>query len=325
MRAFVTGGTGFVGAHLVQALRARGDDVTVLVRSPAKAAALKWDSGVRVVPGDLSAAAALTEGVAEADVVFHVAGSVRGHTPADFFRANRDGTARVLEATAGASPSPGRLVLVSSLAVAGPSAPGRPHESGDEAGPVTDYGRSKRAAEDIVRGADLPWTIVRPAAVYGERDPEFLRLFKTVRLGVAPVFGEGTQELSFIHAGDLAAALIAAAVSAAAAGRTYYAAHPETVTSRDVALTAGRVMGSTPRIVPLPGPVARGLLGVIGTAARLAGQATLLNADKANEFLAPAWTCSSAPLTRDTGWEAATDLETGFRRTVAWYRERGWL
>jgi nucleoside-diphosphate-sugar epimerase len=323
VRAFVTGGTGFVGGHLVHALQARGNDVTVLVRSPSKAATLGWDRSVRLVRGDLAAADVLAEGVAGAEVVFHVAGSVRGHTPADFFRANRDGTARVLEALAGASPR--RLVLVSSLAVAGPSAPGRPHESGDEANPVTDYGRSKRAAEDLVRGADVPWTIVRPAAVYGERDPEFLRLFKTVRFGLAPVFGEGTQELSFIHAADLADALITAAVGDAAVGRTYYAAHPETLTSRAVALAAGRAMGSVPRVVPLPAPVARGLLGAIGTAARLAGQATLLNADKANEFLAPAWTCSPAALSRDTGWEATTDLETGFRRTVAWYRERGWL
>lgn len=322
MRAFVTGATGFVGAHLVRALRARGDAVAALVRSPARATRLGWDAAVRLVAGDLADAAALAAGSADADVVFHVAGTVSGHTAAEFFRINRDGTARVLEAMAKTSAR--RLVFVSTLGVAGPSPAGRPHDTGEEAGPVTDYARSKLAAEDLIRGADLRWTMVRPPAVYGEWDPEFLRVFKLAQLGLAPVFGAGTQELSFIHAADLAEALIAAA-ERGAVGRTYYAAHPAIHTSREVALTAGRAVGRTPRVVPVPGSLARGVLAAIGTAARLAGQRTLLTADKANEFLASGWTCSPAALTRDTAWAATQDLENGFRRTAAWYRERGWL
>jgi nucleoside-diphosphate-sugar epimerase len=77
--------------------------------------------------------------------------------------------------------------------------------------------------------------------------------------------------------------------------------------------------------VPLPGPLARGLLWAIGSLAHLAGRATLLSVDKAAEFLAPAWTCRPDALTRDTGWHADTDLETGLRRTAAWYRTEGWL
>jgi len=323
VNAFVTGATGFVGAHLVAALRARGTAVTALVRSPERAARLGWGPDVRVVRGDLADRATLAAACAEADVVFHVAGSVSARSPAEFFRANRDGTARVLEAAAPHPPH--RLVLVSSVAAAGPNQPGRPHETGDEAEPVTEYGRSKLAAEDLVRGSDLPWSILRPPPVYGEWDQEFLTLFKTVRLGLAPVFGDGSQQLSMVYAADLAQALIAAAASPAAAGKVYYPAHPEVVTSRDVVLAAGRAMGRTPRVVSLSGGLARGLLGAIAAGARLAGQATVLTADKANEFFAPAWTFSPQPLMRDTGWAATVDLETGFRRTVAWYRERHWL
>jgi len=322
VKAFVTGATGFVGAHLVAALRARGHAVAALVRAPARAARLRWDDAVERVRGDLTDPAALAAGMAGADVVFHVAGTVSGHTAAAFFRVNRDGTGRVLDAAAATGAS--RLVFVSTLGVAGPSPIGQPHESGDETGPVTDYARSKRAAEDLVRGSDLPWVIVRPPAVYGEWDPEFLRVFKLARLGIAPVFGAGTQELSFVHAGDLAEALIAAA-ERGVPGRTYYAAHPGIHTSREVAVTAGRAVGRTPRVLPVPGGLARGLLGAIGSAARLAGRSTLLTADKANEFLAPAWTCSATVLTRDTGWQATLDLSSGFRRTVAWYRAQGWL
>jgi nucleoside-diphosphate-sugar epimerase len=323
MRAFVTGGTGFVGAHLVAALVERGDAVTCLVRSPTKARALGWSDAVRVVAGDLDDAEALRRGCAVADVVYHLAGRVSAEDQAAFFRANRDGTARVLEAAAAAGV--GRFLLVSSLAVAGPSPPDQPHATGEETGPVTDYGASKLAAEELVQGSSLAWTVVRPPAVYGEWDVEFLRLFKTARFGVAPVFGDGSQRLSLVYAGDLAAALVAAATAPATVGRTYYPAHPEVVTARAVSLAAGRAMGAEPRVVPLPAPLARGLLWTIGAVAKLAGRATVLSADKAAEFLAPAWTCSPEALTRDTGWTATTDLATGFARAVAWYRARGWL
>jgi nucleoside-diphosphate-sugar epimerase len=169
------------------------------------------------------------------------------------------------------------------------------------------------------------WTIVRPPTVYGEGDREVLKVFKLARTGLAPVFGDGSQELSVIYAGDLASALVAAATAPAAANRIYYAAHPAVITSRELVRAIGRAVGREPRIVPLPGPVARGLLWTIGSIAHLAGRATLLSGDKAAEFLAPAWTCRPDALARDAGWRAETDLETGLRRTAAWYRKEGWL
>jgi len=322
VKAFVTGGTGFVGAHLVQALRARGDQVTCLVRNPAKAQALGW-SDVRLVRGDLDDAAALRDGCAGAEVIYHVAGRISARDLDEFMRANRDGTANVLEAAAQGPPP--RFVLVSSLAAAGPTVPGHPIDETRPPSPVTPYGQSKLAAELLVREMAGSWTIVRPPTVYGEWDREVLKVFKLARAGLAPVFGDGSQELSVIYAGDLAAALVAAATVPATARRVYYAAHPDVTTSRELVRAIGRAVGRQPRIVPLPGPLARALLWTIGSIAHLAGRATLLSGDKAAEFLAPAWTCRPDALARDAGWRAATDLETGLRRTAAWYRKAGWL
>ena len=322
MKAFVTGGTGFVGAHLVQALRARGDQVTCLVRNPAKAQALGW-TDVRLVRGDLDDVTALREGCADAEVIYHVAGRISARDRDEFLRANRDGTAKVLEAAA--QRSRGRFVFVSSLAAAGPTVPGTPIDESRPPSPVTPYGESKLAAELLVRAMAGSWTIVRPPTVYGEWDREVLKVFKLARAGLAPVFGDGSQELSVIYAGDLAAALVAAATAPAAANRVYYAAHPVMTTSRELVRAIGRAVGRQPRIVPLPGPIARGLLWTIGSIAHLAGRATLLSGDKAAEFLAPAWTCRSEALARDAGWRAATDLDVGLRRTADWYRREGWL
>jgi len=322
VKAFVTGGTGFVGAHLVQTLLQRGAEVRCLVRNPAKALALGWRD-VRLVRGDLEDAAALAEGCAGAELVFHVAGRISARDLREFMSANRDGTANVLEAASLQPPQ--RFVLVSSLAAGGPTTPGHPIDEARRPAPVTPYGQSKLAAETLVRVMPFPWTIVRPPAVYGERDREVLKVFKLARRGVVPVFGDGSQELSVIYAGDLAGALVAAATSPGAARKVYYAAHPTVTTSRDLVRAVGRAVGRDPRIVPLPAPVARAMLWAIGSIAHLAGRATVLSADKADEFLAPAWTCRPDALTRDTGWRAATDLSAGLQRTADWYRTEGWL
>jgi nucleoside-diphosphate-sugar epimerase len=318
----VTGGTGFVGAHLVAALRARGAAVSCLVRSRAKARALGW-TDVRVVEGDLDDAAALRAGCADADLIFHVAGRISARDADEFMRANRDGTAHVIEAAAARPPQ--RFVLVSSLAAGGPTARGHPIDETRPPAPVTPYGHSKLAAEVLVRSTPWPWTIVRPPLVYGEWDREVLKVFKLARVGVVPVFGDGSQELSLIYAGDLAGALVAAGLAPTAARRVYYAAHPAVTTSGELARAIGRAVGRAPRVVPLGAPLARALLRVIGFVAHLAGRATLLSADKAAEFLAPAWTCRPDALSRDTGWRAAVDLATGLPRTAAWYQKEGWL
>jgi len=326
VNVFVTGGTGFVGAHLVKALCARGDTVTALVRRRALAERLGWGPEVRLLSGDLDDEGTLRAGCAGADIVYHVAGKIAARSAAEFMATNRDGTANVLEAARDGGAR--RLLFVSSLAVAGPTTPRHPIDETRPPMPVTDYGRSKLAAEVLVRAMppSLPWTIVRPPVVYGEWDRGTLKIFQLARRGVVPVFGDGSQELSVIHAEDLARSLIAAATSPAAVGRVYFAAHPTATTSRDLVLGAGRALGGrAPKIMPVPPFVARGILWTVGALAYIAGRATLLSADKGNEYLAPAWTCRSDALTRDTGWRAEIDLETGLRRAANWYREVGWL
>ena len=322
MNVFVTGGTGFVGAHLVRALQERGDHVSCLVRRPELAERLGWRD-VRLVRGDLDDASALLQGCEGAELVFHVAGKIVARNALEFMATNRDGTANVLEAAQEHGVT--RFVLVSSLAAAGPTTPGHPIDETRPPAPVTDYGRSKLAAEVLVKAMPFPWTIVRPPVVYGEWDRGTLKVFQLARGPVAPVFGDGSQQLSMIHAADLARGLVAAGTSPAAQGRVYFATHPTPTTSRGLLLACARTLGTSPHIVPLPPLLARGLLWTVGSLAHLAGRATFLSADKANEYLAPAWTCRGDALTRDTGWRAEIDLEPGLARTAAWYREVGWL
>jgi len=322
VRVLVTGGTGFIGHNLIEALVRRGDSVQALVRSTKRAARLV-EIGVRTVRGDLDDSPALTAACEGAELIFHVAGAIKARDEAAYFQANERGTRnliRAAEATGGS-----RFVFVSSMAAAGPTEPGRPLRGDEPARPVTAYGRSKLAAEEVVRRSRLPWTIVRPPAVYGPRDRALLPVFKLARRGIGAVFGDGEQELSAIYGPDLVEALLACVATERTLRRVYYACHGELFRSRDFVLSVGRALGRELRIFKLSPIVTKLVLSLIGSVAALGGRSTVLNRDKANEFLARAWTGDPGPLARDTGWTASHALAEGLPQTVSWYRSAGWL
>jgi nucleoside-diphosphate-sugar epimerase len=318
----VTGAGGFVGSHLVDALRGRGEQVRCLVRARTAAERLAA-LGCEVVSGNLEDAACLARLVEGCATVFHVAGALAASSKVDLLRVNRDGTARLARAAREAGV--GRLVYVSSLAVTGPAVRGTAPDETGRPRPVTPYGRSKQAGEEAVAASGVAFTILRPPVVYGPRDRQVLRLFRLARRGVVPVLGDGRQELSLVHAADLADALVAAAGCATAAGRTYHAAHADVHTHEQLARALGRAVERSVTVVRLPAALVRPLLALTGAAARLAGRVTLLAPDKAEEFLAPAWTCSSEALFRDAGWRAQIALDDGLAATARWYAGEGWL
>jgi nucleoside-diphosphate-sugar epimerase len=319
----VTGATGFVGSHLVEALAARGDEVVALARRPETFDELRR-AGARPVPGTLDDLPALTAALEGCDAVYHCAGLTAARDEAEFLAVNERGTRRVLEAAVAAAPR-ARFVYVSSQAALGPSPPGVRLDEEAPCRPVTAYGRSKLAGEAAVRASAVGWVIVRPPAVYGPRDREFLRLFRIVRWGIAPMFGTGAQQLSLVYVGDLVDAIVRAGVVPGVERRTYHAAHAEIVLSREVARAAGAALGRTPVILPLPILVTRPLVALIGKAAAAAGRRTVVNSDKMAEFTAPAFLLSVDGAKVDLGWQAAVGVAEGMRRTAAWYRSAGWL
>ena len=322
MNVAVTGASGFVGGHLVDALRARGDTVTCLVRSPAAAAALQ-QNGIRAVAGHLGDPAALAALLEGAELVYHVAGAVAARTEGEFYRVNVEGTTRMAWAARKAGVR--RFLHVSSLSVTGPALPGRPPDESGPPRPVTLYGRSKHAAEDVVRASGLAFTIVRPPGVYGPRDRQFLRLFRIVRRGWAPLLSGGVQELSLVHAADLAEALIAAALSPRTVGGTYHAASAEVVSQAALYQGVARALGRRVRLIALPPLAVRAVLHARHAWARLRGRSTLLSPGSAVELMAAAWTCSSEALARDAGWRARITLQDGLEETAGWYKQAGWV
>lgn len=321
MNVLVTGATGFVGGHLVDSLLAAGHTVSALVRNPGKAGDLAR-RGVTIIAGALDRPEGLAA-ACEGRVVYHLAGLVAARSQSEFDAVNRDGTARlVAAATLAQSP---RFVLVSSLAAGGPTTPGRPLSGTEVPRPVTQYGRSKLAGEAAVQASPLDWTIIRPPAVYGPGDREMFRIFRAATFGIAPVFGRGAQQLSLVYGPDLADAIVTAGTSPATSRATFYACHPEVISSRRLVELAGAAVGRRVGVVGIPEPLGRAVLWITDRAARIAGKATVLSYDKAAEFFAPAWLANPAPFADLTGWRARHDFATGARLTVDWYRRQRWL
>lgn len=205
-RVFVTGATGRIGLPLVRALRAAGHEVAGLTRTDAGAEALTA-LGAQVVRGNMDDAEALRRGAEGAEVVYHLAGGVRGPGRITPDLLNRRGTELVIAACAGV-PTLRAFVYASSCAVYGDRS-NLWVEEDFEPSPNTRYGRSKADAEALVRAStargELPGIIARIAAVYGSGFPFMME--EPIRLGRALLPGEGRNHVPTIHIDDCVAAL----------------------------------------------------------------------------------------------------------------------
>jgi nucleoside-diphosphate-sugar epimerase len=301
MKLAITGGTGFVGAHLLDVALAAGHSVKALTRRPQDPR-----DGVEWIAGDLSDRGALEQLVGDADAVIHVAGVITAPNATAFEFGNVAGTLSMLAAaTAGGIH---RFVHVSTLAAREPK--------------LSLYGDSKRKAEDLVMSSGLDWAVVRPPAVYGPGDKETLELFRMAKLGLMLMPPKG--RVSLIHADDLGRLLLALADYAAPSHVLVEADDGKSHgwTHREFARALGRAVGTRPAIVSSPGV----LLRLAARADQLfRGPKAKLTVDRAAYFSHRNWVVEPKRACPPDLWRPQIPTEQGLRETADWYRAQGWL
>ena len=329
--AFVTGGTGFVGSHLVEMLLQRGyDEVRCLVRTDPKWLA---DLDVTTVRGDLSDVPVLWEALAGVSHVYHVAGITRAQDWEAFERVNVRATMNLMGAIKHAAPDVERVLVTSSLAAVGRCEADVATED-VPLNPVSRYGRSKAEMEQALHDPHqmtesyaeaLPVVIVRPPAVYGPRDRDILDFFQAVKSHVCPVVGGSGPALSLIHARDLVRGMVDLAHARDTAGETFFLSSPHPYAWRDVRDVALDALDTWAVTVPVPGP----LVGAVGAAAelwgRISGDYPPLNREKAREIRHACTMCTHNKAADAVGFTPQISLDEGVAETIAWYEKRNWL
>lgn len=337
-KVFITGGTGFIGYHLVKALSEQGHDVVCLVRKTSRIEPLR-QFAVRFVHGDICDGDSISAALSGVQIVFHLAGTTKALRRDEFFRVNELGVKNLLEACR-QSPTTPVVVIVSSLAAAGPIL-GRnksPKKEDSPCNPISLYGKSKRAGEIVAEtfAADLPITIVRPAIVFGEWDKDCLEMFRPIaRTGIHLVPGYRRKYYSLIYAGDLVDLLLKAAANGERlpadggppnAGIGYYfAASEETPSYGQLGKLMGNALGKRVLVIPVAPPVVWTVAFFGEIAGQIRKRPVVFHWDKAREALAGSWICSAQKARQQLGFETPLSLKERLQQTVAWYRQANWL
>ena len=324
--AVVTGANGFVGSHLVDHLLSRGYIVRCITR---KTSDLKWldKKQVEIFDCGLFDKEGLRKAFAGAQYIYHVAGVVKSKKPEGYFRGNVDTTKSLLETALEFRDNIRRFLIVSSQTAAGPSFDEKPVDETDEPHPITTYGRSKLAQENAAKeyADEIPITICRAPAVYGERDTEIFIFFQTFAKGLFTTIGFDRKLVSLIHVNDLVRGFVLAAENEKAAGQTYFISSEKFYTWEEVGETTKKIMNKKPIHVKVPHSMVFFIASIAQFFAIFSSKPATLNIEKARDITRHAWICSTQKAVNEIGYRQEISIEAGIKRTVEWYKAQGWL
>lgn len=324
----ITGATGFVGSHIADELSRRGYTVRCLIRQSSNT---RWIDGKpyeRVVCS-FRDTESLKSALRGSDAVIHVAGLIAARSLQEFMEGNYYVTQRMLDATiACAGSSFRRFVHISSLAACGPARSlQEPCTEDTPPHPITPYGISKKEAEELIRAHSdrLPTTIIRPPAVYGERDEATLPFFRAVKRGIIPLIGFRPKWLSLVHIQDLARGIVDALESETTIGDTYFIGSDEFYNWQQIGMTTAAVIGHRAFPIVIPHMLVLGIAGLSGLIGHMQGKAPVLDYHKGRDIIQQYWICSCQKARADFGYRQQVTLEDGIAETVGWYTSIGWL
>jgi nucleoside-diphosphate-sugar epimerase len=327
MRAVVTGATGFTGGHLARALARRGDQVRALVRTRDARSEALAAAGIAIYEGDLLDPDALARLTADADIIYNIAASYRqaSATRETYYGINASAVARLIELAADTTVR--RVVHCSTVGVHGDVE----HPPADEEAPLRpgdEYQRSKLEGERLGREAaercGVELVVARPSGIYGPGDTRLLKLFRGVARRRFVTLGSGAIFYHLTYIDDLVEGFRLCGTVPAAAGRTYILAGPEVTRLDELVRLIADVAGVPPPRLRLPvwpvwaaGAACEAVCGPLGLEPPLYRRRV--------DFFTKSRAFDISRARAELGFSPSVGLSEGIRRTLAWYREQGWL
>lgn len=328
-RILITGASGFIGYHLIEAAQKQGLEVHAAVRRSSNVSHLSLLNPVFVYP-ELSEKNALKDLLEEGDYAYilHAAGATRAKNSQAYNAINADCTRLLAEAALEAAIPLKRFLFMSSLAALGPVpyADEHPITESTPPMPITSYGKSKLLAEKYLEELkELPLTIVRPTAVYGPREKDLFILFKTLNKGLDAYIGTAPQRLSFVYVKDLAEVTISALLKGQNEHKVYNISDGFAYERYALADSFKMVTGKNPRRIHLPVGVLKLAANLMELGAVFSSAAPVVNREKVKELTAPNWYCSIEAAQKELDYRPGYPLTAGIAETWQWYTSNRWL
>ena len=326
LKALVTGGTGFIGSHLAEALIRKRVQVRCLLR---KTSDLKWLKGLPIefVHGDCNDKTSLEKAVSGVDWVFHLAGVTKAIKEETYFEVNGMGTENLIHACLETNPRLQKIIYISSQAAAGPSRNGRKKMELDPCEPVSFYGRSKRSGEESVlaHAHELPVLILRPSAVYGPRDKDILAIFKCLSIRIKPCPIDLDRRLSLCYIHDIIQGIILAVETQTKSGEIFFISDGNDYRMEEIGDIVAQAMGVAALRIRVPNAMILGIACFSEYFSQLVKKPFPLNKDKAKEMTQKNWVCDITKAKTLLGFEPRVPLSKGARLTFEWYKKEKWL
>ena len=338
-KILITGASGFIGSFIVEEALKRDFEVWAAVRRSSSRQFLQ-DGRIHLIELDLNSKERLTEQMKDCrfDYVVHAAGVTKCLNKADFHRINTEGTQHLVEALMALRMPLKRFVYLSSLSIMGAIREQQPYEEireNDTPCPNTAYGKSKLEAEQWLEQLNeelklkheepFPYIILRPTGVYGPRERDYFMMAKSIKAHTDFAVGYRQQDITFVYVEDVVQAVFQA-IEKGQTGRKYFLSDGEVYQSSTFSNLIHQELGS-PWWIRITAPL--WLLRIITFCGEyighLTGKVTALNNDKYNIMRQRNWRCDIEPARRELGYEPKVKLEEGVKRSIAWYRENGWL
>ena len=326
MRCFVTGASGFIGGHLAEELARGGDEVFCLVR---KTSDTRWleKLNVKYAEGELRTKESLRRAVKGMDYIYHLGAVINAPDWETYHDVNTKGTQNLIEACLEEAPEIRKFVFVSSIAACGPSEPGRRLNEDDPCRPVSDYGRSKHLAEQIVLSYKdrLPVSIIRPPNVLGPRQKELFESIKLIRKRIMPLIGTGKPQTSLASVEDVIKAVLLVAEREQSRGRVYFVTDGRDYAWPEIAGAIAEFMGIKKFILKVPYGLQYFVAFLSEIIGRFRGKASWVS----RQFIVATrkydWLYDSSKIENELGFRAGLDMRAAIRKTIDWYREAGML